>query len=110
MLVSMRSRSAAACALMHCQRVGPEPGYARVVLRCRALGHRYRFSAEGATMRWACERCAAPGGEKTYATAEEAARYAQAFDREDRDELGRRAPLVGLLPLRVWRAWRDRRG
>jgi hypothetical protein len=40
---------------------------------------------------------------------DEAARYAAAFDREDRRDLGRRAPLVALLPLRLRRAWRDRR-
>jgi len=60
-------------------------------------------------MTWACERCGAPGGTKTYPSAAEAERFARAFDREDRAELGRRAPLVGLLPLRIWRAWRDRR-
>jgi hypothetical protein len=76
---------------------------------CSLLGHRYRFRADGPTMTWTCDRCGAPGGSKTYATAEEAARYAAAFDREDRADLGRRAPLVGLLPLRLWRAWRDRR-
>ena len=70
---------------------------------CRVFGHRYRFRAEGATMRWTCERCGFVGGEKTYATADEAARYARAFDREDREDLGRRAPLIGLLPLRLWR-------
>jgi hypothetical protein len=79
------------------------------MLMCRTLGHRYRFAAEGATMRWTCERCGAVGGEKTYASRDEAARYARALDREDRSDLGRRAPLVGLLPLRLWRAWRDRR-
>jgi hypothetical protein len=78
------------------------------MLACRLLGHRPRFSSDGATMRWSCERCG-DGGEKTYATAEEAARYARAFDREDRDDLGRRAPLIGLLPLRVARALRRRR-
>ena len=60
-------------------------------------------------MTWSCERCGATGGSKTYASAAEAERYASALDREDRDALGRRAPLVGLLPLRLWRAWRDRR-
>ncbi|HZQ65537.1 MAG TPA: hypothetical protein VFA66_09970 [Gaiellaceae bacterium] len=78
------------------------------MLRCRLIGHRYRFSAEGETMRWACERCGA-GGEKRYGTAADAARYARGLDREDRASLGRRAPLVGLLPLRLWRLWRDRR-
>ena len=85
----------------------PKLGY---VLACRVFGHRYRFRADGPTMTWACERCAAPGGEKTYGSPEEAERYARAFDREDRSNLGRRAPLVGLLPLRLWRAWRDRKG
>ena len=79
-------------------------------LSCRVLGHRYRFTSEGETMRWACERegCDA-GGAKRYATAAEAARFAAAFDVEDRRELGRRAPL-GLLPLRLWRAWQRRPG
>jgi hypothetical protein len=78
-------------------------------LRCRLLGHRYRFSAEGSTMRWVCDRHCGAGGEKEYANATDAARYARAFDRRDSADLGRRAPLFGLFPLRVWRAWRDRR-
>jgi hypothetical protein len=75
------------------------------VIRCRLLGHALRFRAEGATMRWACARCGV-SGEKRYETADDAARYAAAFDREDRESLGRRAPLVGLLPLRLWHAVR----
>lgn len=59
-------------------------------------------------MVWECERCGKRGGSKTYASAAEAQRYARALDREDRADLGRRAPLVGLLPLRIWRLWRDR--
>jgi hypothetical protein len=80
-----------------------------VPLRCRALGHRYRFGTDGATMRWSCARCGEVGGEKTYATAADAERYASAFDREDREDLGRRAPLIGLFPLRLARALRRRR-
>jgi hypothetical protein len=80
-----------------------------VVLRCRLLGHRYRFGSDGATMRWDCERCGAVGGEKRYPTAADAERYAREFDREDRDALGRRAPLVGLFPLRIARALKQRR-
>jgi hypothetical protein len=76
---------------------------------CRLFGHRFRFSADGSTMRWACERCA-EGGTKDYPSAADAQLYAHAFDRDDRQDLGRRAPLVGLLPLRLWRYWRDRRG
>lgn len=40
-------------------------------------------------------------GRKAYWIAEEAARFAGAFDREDSADLGRRAPLIGLLPLRL---------
>src|SRR3954454_864869 len=78
-------------------------------VRCSLVGHRYRFVAEGATMLWSCERCGLFGGTKAYPTPEDAARYAEAFDHEDRADLGRRAPLVGLFPLRLWRAWRSRR-
>jgi hypothetical protein len=73
---------------------------------CRVLGHRYRFQADGRTMRWTCQRGCGAGGSKTYTTAADARRYASAFDREDRDDLGRRAPLIGGLPLRIWRALR----
>jgi hypothetical protein len=78
------------------------------LLACRVLGHRYRFTADGAAMRWACARCGHVGGSKKYASADEAARYARAFDREDREGLGARAPLFALLPLRLWRAFRRR--
>jgi hypothetical protein len=76
------------------------------MLRCRLLGHRLRFSADGATMRWRCERGCGTSGSKTYDSAAAARRYARAFDHEDRDDVGRRAPLVGLFPLRVARALR----
>jgi hypothetical protein len=76
--------------------------------RCRALGHRFRFSSVGETMRWTCRRGCGAGGSRTYPTAEDARRYAAAFDREDRADLGRRAPLFGLLPVRLLRALRDR--
>jgi hypothetical protein len=82
--------------------------YGNVPLSCRVFGHRYRFAADGETMRWACERCGAAGGEKTYASAAEAERYARAFDREDREDLGRRAPLVAGLGLRLFRLLRRR--
>jgi hypothetical protein len=66
------------------------------------LGHRWRFSAEGETMRWTCERGCGAGGEKRYDSPERARRYAQAFDREDRSDVGRR-PLLSLLPLGLLR-------
>jgi hypothetical protein len=80
----------------------------RRVLSCRVFGHRYRFRAEGATMRWTCERGCGAGGSKGYASAAEAARFATSFDREDRDEVGRRAPFLGMLPLRLWWTLRNR--
>jgi len=58
-------------------------------------------------MRWTCERGCGAGGSKDYASAEEAAGFAAAFDREDRSELGRSAPFLGLFPLRMW--WTLRR-
>jgi hypothetical protein len=60
---------------------------------CRLTGHRVRFWVDGATMRWACERECGLRGSKRYQDISEARRYAAAFDREDRDDFGRRAPL-----------------
>jgi hypothetical protein len=61
-------------------------------------------------MRWECARGCGAAHAKSYPTSAEAERYARAFDREDRDSLGARAPLVGMFPLRVARALRRRRG
>ncbi|WP_228759896.1 hypothetical protein [Pseudactinotalea sp. HY158] len=77
-------------------------------LVCTVFGHDYHFTADGSTMRWTCTRRCGAGGRKEYADPESAARYAHAFDRRDRDDLGRRAPLIGLFPLRLWR-WFERR-
>jgi hypothetical protein len=74
------------------------------MLRCRLLGHRFRFAADGAAMRWRCERGCGAVGEKRYATAAEAERYARGFEREHASA-ERRTPL-GALPLRLWRAAR----
>jgi hypothetical protein len=68
------------------------------MVACRLLGHRYRFEAQGPVMRWRCQRGCGAGGSRTYASAEDAARYARAFDREDSADLGRR-PTLSLLPL-----------
>lgn len=62
-----------------------------------------RFRSQGRVLRWECERGCGAGGSKTYDSAESARRYAAAFDREDRHDLGKRAPLIGLLPLRLLR-------
>ena len=53
-------------------------------------------------MRWRCDRDCGQEGSKRYANGAEAGRYASAFDREDRDVLGRRAPL-SLSVLRLTR-------
>ncbi|MFA1548965.1 hypothetical protein [Actinomadura chokoriensis] len=77
-------------------------------LTCRVFGHDYQFTAEGTTMRWSCVRECGAGGSKEYESAAQAQRYARAFDRKDTDDLGRRAPLMGLFPLRMARAMRKR--
>ena len=59
-------------------------------------------------MRWACVRGCGFTGEKEYATPADASRYARAFDRQDTEDLGRRAPL-SLLPLRLARRAGERR-
>jgi len=74
-------------------------------LACRVFGHRVRFRAEGETMVWSCDRDCGFEGSRVYRTAADARRYAAAFDREDADDLGRRAPL-SLLPLRLGRSVR----
>lgn len=79
------------------------------MMRCRILGHDYRFRADERTMRWSCVRGCGAGGAKTYPTAADARRYAAAFDHRDRDDLGTRAPLIGLFPLRILRAMRRRK-
>lgn len=76
-------------------------------LRCRILGHDFRFRASDTTMHWWCARGCGAEGSKEYPTAGQAQRYARAFDRKDSEDLGRRAPLVGLFPLRM--AHRHRR-
>lgn len=53
-------------------------------------------------MHWECQRDCDAGGTKSYESPAQASRYAAAFDREDRDELGRRAALLGMFPLRIW--------
>lgn len=79
------------------------------MLRCRLLGHRFRFSSVDEVMAWRCLRDCGANGRKGYESAERAAVYANAFNREDRASLGNRAPLVGLFPLRLYRVLRDRR-
>jgi hypothetical protein len=73
---------------------------------CSLLGHSHRFTAEGETMRWECVRCG-EGGSKRYGSADDARRYARAFDQRDAEKLGKR-PLLSLLPLWLARKAGDR--
>ena len=85
-------------------------GYSQSMLSCTILGHRPSFAADGTVMRWRCRRCGETLGQKEYPTPADARRYAQALNREDSEDLGARAPLIGLLPLRLARLARRRRG
>jgi hypothetical protein len=78
------------------------------VLACRVFGHRFRFSNDGPTMRWRCQRDCGAGGEKQYGSPEDAERYAAAFDREDRDAIRHSPVPFSLLPLRLFKR-RERR-
>ncbi|WP_182359982.1 hypothetical protein [Tomitella gaofuii] len=80
------------------------------MIACHVFGHRYRFSAQGRVMAWDCQRCGRPGGTKMYDSEQSALVYATAFDREDSADLGRRAPLLGMFPLRIAHAIRRRSG
>lgn len=77
-----------------------------MTLACQVFGHRPAFQTDGRTMRWACDRCGLGAGVKEYDTPADAQRYAVAFNRHGSDDLGKRAPLIGLLPLRLWRKFR----
>jgi hypothetical protein len=71
---------------------------------CVVLGHDYRFTTQDELMVWTCARGCGARGSKRYASAAHARRYAEAFDRKDTEDVGRGAPLLGMWPLRVWRA------
>jgi hypothetical protein len=75
---------------------------------CRVFGHDPAFDVDGARLVWARRRCGGESGEKRYDSEADARRYAAAFNRRDSEDLGRRAPLLGLLPLRIWRWLRHR--
>ncbi len=76
--------------------------------KCAVFGHDYDFHAEGTIMRWECRRGCDAGGSKAYPSAAAAARYAKVFNKRDNEDLGKRAPLIGLFPLRLWRRFRHR--
>jgi hypothetical protein len=70
------------------------------MIGCQLIGHRFEFAADGRTLSWSCSRCGT-GGSKVYPTPAQASRYATAFNVRDSASLGRRAPLIGLFPLRL---------
>lgn len=76
--------------------------------KCVVVGHRIRFRSQGRTMSWSCEWCGGRTGSKTYESAAAATKYARAFDRRDSADAGRRAPILGMFPLRLWRLLRRR--
>lgn len=78
--------------------------------KCVVAGHRIRFRTRDRTMTWGCEWCGGQTGSKTYESAAAASKYARAFDHRDSQDTGKRAPLLGMFPLRLWRFLRDRRG
>jgi hypothetical protein len=78
------------------------------MLRCRVLGHRWDFAADGATMRWECDRGCGASGAKRYADAAAAERYARALDRKGRPGTGGGTPL-SVLPLRLAQSLRRKR-
>jgi hypothetical protein len=58
-------------------------------------------------MTWRCDRCTTVGS-KEYADPADAARIAAGLNAPSAGDLGRRAPLIGLFPLRIWHRWRSR--
>ena len=75
-------------------------------LACRVFGHDFVFRAEDKQLVWGCSRCPA-GDAKGYSTPAEAQRLADVFNVRDNKDLGKRAPLIGLFPLRLWRKFRS---
>ena len=71
--------------------------FAPQTLSCRVFGCRWRFGAEGRVLSWWCERGCPSGGEKTYASAEDAARMAAVLDHEPRSPANLLAVLGGTL-------------
>lgn len=54
---------------------------APTTLRCRIVGHRWEFVAEGNDVVWFCGRGCGEAGRRTYEDAKEARRFAAAFAR-----------------------------
>ena len=80
------------------------------MLACRVFGHRFRFTSDGSTMRWTCQRGCGAGGAKDYATSADAQRYATAFDRDPRDAIHRGRGMLSVMPLRLLHRLRRGKG
>jgi hypothetical protein len=72
------------------------------MLGCRVLGHRYRFTSSGRVMTWTCARGCGAEGQKVYDTPDDAARFARAFDKEDRRAVTSH-PTLTMVPLWAFR-------
>ena len=71
--------------------------FAPQTLTCRIFGCRFRFAAEGSTLRWSCDRGCPSGGEKAYAGEDDARRMAAVLDREPRSPANVLALLGGTI-------------
>src|SRR5918993_3723307 len=71
--------------------------FAPQTLTCRIFGCRFRFAAEGSTLRWWCDRGCPSGGEKAYAGEDDARRMAAVLDREPRSPANVLALLGGTI-------------
>jgi hypothetical protein len=71
--------------------------FAPQTLACRVMGCRFRFGADGRTLRWWCQRGCPSGGEKTYPSEQEAARLAAALDHEPRSPANILAAFGGTV-------------
>lgn len=69
--------------------------------RCRILGHRWRFAADGRILRWTCLRCATVGGERRYESAADARKLARHLETHaPGPPRGLLAALAGQVPPR----------
>jgi len=71
--------------------------FAPQTLTCRVFGCRFRFAAEGTRLHWWCARGCPSGGEKRYASEDDARRMAAVLDREPRNPANVLALLGGTI-------------
>jgi hypothetical protein len=71
--------------------------FAPQTITCRIFGCRFRFAAEGTRLHWWCARGCPSGGEKRYASEDDARRMAAVLDREPRSPANGLALLGGTI-------------